>query len=98
MRDFNKEWTNILKRAKLENVRVHDLRQTYASHLVSSGHSLENVGRLLGHTQAATTQRYAHLADDPLREATNRMGAIIENAEGKRETAEVIPLRQGKET
>ena len=98
MQDFNKEWTNILKRAKLENVRVHDLRHTYASHLVSSGLSLEIVGRLLGHTQAATTQRYAHLADDPLREATNRMGAIIENAEGKRETAEVIPLRQGKET
>ena len=96
LQDFKKEWTNILKRAKLENVRVHDLRHTYASHLVSSGLSLEIVGRLLGHTQAATTQRYAHLADDPLREATNRMGAIIENAEGKRETAEVVPLRQGK--
>ncbi len=76
------------------DVRIHDLRHTYASHLVSSGLSLSIVGRLLGHTQIATTQRYAHLADDPLREATNRMGAIFESAEGKRETAEVVPLRQ----
>src|SRR5438270_67854 len=52
----------------------HDNRHTYASHLVSSGLSLEIVGRLLGHTTATTTKRYAHLADDPLRAATGRFG------------------------
>ena len=55
-------------------VRVHDLRHTYASILASSGMSLPIIGALLGHTQAATTQRYAHLADDPLRAATERVG------------------------
>lgn len=63
-------WKKVLEEANLENVRVHDLRHTHASHLVSSGLSLSVVGKLLGHTQAATTQRYAHLADEPLREAT----------------------------
>ena len=52
-------------------------RHTYASHLVSSGLSLEIVGRLLWHTSATTTMRYAHLADNPLRAATERFGAKI---------------------
>ena len=58
-------------------IRFHDLRHSYASLLVSSGLSLPIIGRLLGHTQAQTTQRYAHLMDDPLREATNRVGRIV---------------------
>jgi len=70
IQDFKKSWATIVKRANLTDFRVHDLRHTYASHLVSSGLSLSVVGKLLGHTQAATTQRYAHLADNPLREAT----------------------------
>lgn len=67
-------WKRILKEAKLENVRIHDLRHTHASHLVSSGLSLSVVGKLLGHTQASTTQRYAHLADEPLRQAAKFFG------------------------
>ena len=63
-------WKTVLKEAKLENVRIHDLRHTHASYLVSKGLSLSIVGKLLGHTQASTTQRYAHLADEPLRQAT----------------------------
>lgn len=85
---IKKSWAAICKAARLEKVRIHDLRHTYASHLVSSGLSLPLVGRLLGHTQVATTQRYAHLADDPLRKATNRFGKLIERAtlQGRRTT------------
>lgn len=75
-------------------VRLHDLRHSYASILASSGLSLPIIGALLGHTQAATTARYAHLLDDPLRTATERAAAFI-TAAGK-PPAEVVPLkRQG---
>jgi len=70
LQDFKKSWTTIRKRADLKDFTIHDLRHTFASYLVSSGLSLSIVGKLLGHTQASTTHRYAHLADDPLREAT----------------------------
>jgi len=64
--------------AKIENYRIHDNRHTHALQIISSGMSLAIVGRLLGHTNPMTTQRYAHLADDPLREAVeimaNKMG------------------------
>lgn len=70
IQDIKKSWATIIKLANLKDFRIHDLRHTYASHLVSSGLSLNIVGKLLGHTQASTTQRYAHLADEPLREAT----------------------------
>jgi site-specific recombinase XerD len=66
-----------LRQVGLINYRRHDNRHTYASHLVSSGLSLETVGRLLGHTTTTTTKRYAHLADDPLRAATDRFGSKI---------------------
>jgi integrase len=74
-------------------VRLHDLRHTYASVLASSGMSLPIIGALLGHTQAATTQRYSHLMDDPLRAATERMGSVVTGA-GKI-GADVVQLRKG---
>lgn len=58
-------------------LRIHDLRHTYASHLVSDGVSLQVVGKLLGHTNPQTTNRYAHVADEALRKATNRFGEIF---------------------
>jgi integrase len=64
-------------------LRIHDLRHTYASHLVSGGVSLHIVGKLLGHTQASTTQRYAHVADEAMRDATERFGAIMTAAGSK---------------
>jgi integrase len=60
------------------NVRIHDLRHSFASHLVSRGESLHIVGKLLGHTEPKTTQRYAHLADGALRDAANRFANVLE--------------------
>jgi integrase len=77
LREIKRFWSTVMRRAGIADYRRHDNLHTYASHLVSSGLSLEIVGRLLGHTTAATTQRYAHLADDPLRAATGRFGAKI---------------------
>ena len=70
--------------AQIDNLRIHDLRHTHASHLVSSGLSLSIVGKLLGHTQASTTQRYAHLADDTLRDATAIFGDKVMGFERKK--------------
>jgi integrase len=76
MQDLKACWKHVCKLAKLDGVRIHDLRHTFASHLVSKGESLPIVGKLLGHTQPQTTARYAHLADSPLREAANRFPDI----------------------
>ncbi len=81
--DIKKFWQGVLAEAGIEDARLHDLRHTHASHLVSSGMSLAIVGRLLGHTQAQTTHRYAHLADDPLRAAAEHFGAKAEALGGK---------------
>ncbi len=56
---------------------IHDLHHTFASLLVSGGASLEMIGRLLGHTQIGTTQRYAHLLDSPLRAGVNAVGEML---------------------
>ena len=64
-------------------VRIHDLRHTFASHLVSSGESLHVVGKLLGHTQPQTTARYAHLADTAVRDAANRFATSLKLPEWK---------------
>jgi integrase len=60
-------WEGVRIKANLPDLRIHDLRHTFASLLVSGGMTLPMIGRLLGHTQVQTTQRYAHLFDDPLR-------------------------------
>jgi integrase len=64
----------------LLDARLYDLRHTFASIGAGGGLSLAIIGRLLGHTQQRTTQRYAHLADDPLREAVDKIGAVIAGA------------------
>ena len=77
LKEIKTLWKSVLKEAQLENVRIHDLRHTHASHLVSSGLSLSIVGKLLGHTQVGTTHRYAHLADAPLRDAVELFGSKV---------------------
>lgn len=79
--------------AGLTDVRLHDLRHTFASHLASGGVSLAVIGRLLGHTQAQTTQRYAHLADDPLRRAVDSFGSKLTRDDDAPQ-AEVVMLRK----
>lgn len=64
-------WADILNAAGIKDLRIHDLRHHFATVLASSGLSLPIIGRLLGHTQQATTARYAHLMIDPLRDATS---------------------------
>jgi integrase len=91
--DVKKAWAQIRKAAGVEDVRVHDLRHSYAALLVSGGASLEMIGKLLGHTQAQTTHRYAHLMDDPLRHAASKAGAAVEAA-GKGEDAEIILFQE----
>ena len=78
-----KVWRIIREVAGLENVRMHDLRHSFASIAVSGGASLPIIGALLGHKDSATTQRYAHLHDDPLKAASEAVGdkisAILKN-------------------
>jgi integrase len=74
--------------------RIHDLRHSFASELVSAGYSLPLIGSLLGHRNPATTARYSHLYRDARREAVERVGAAVTNA-GK-EAPEPTPLRRGR--
>jgi len=84
-------WHFVRKEASLgKDARAYDLRHTFASVGAGGGLSLPIIGRLLGHTQPRTTQRYAHLADDPLREATEKIATVIT---GKGKSADVTPLR-----
>ena len=73
-------WDAVCKHANLTNVRIYDLRHTFAATGAGGGLSLPIIGRLLGHTQPRTTQRYSHLADDPLREAADRIASAITKA------------------
>jgi integrase len=64
-------WNSARCKAGLSDVRMHDLRHSFASFLINSGRSLYEVQNLLGHSQVATTQRYAHLSQETLLDATN---------------------------
>lgn len=77
VQEIRRFWRSIQNTADLSDVRIHDLRHTFASLLVSGGASLEMVGKLLGHTQHKTTQRYAHLFDSPLRAGVNHVGNLL---------------------
>ena len=75
--DLKKPWATISKRAGLTGVRLHDLRHTHASVGAGAGMSLHIIGKLLGHKQASTTMRYAHLDFNPLRHASDQIGNSI---------------------
>jgi integrase len=75
--DLKTVWGRIRKAAGLDDVRIHDLRHSFASMGASNGDSLLVLGALLGHKSAKTTQRYAHLADHPVKSAADRIATTI---------------------
>ena len=81
--DLKKPWKAVSNRAGLTGVRIHDLRHTHASVGAGAGLGLPIIGKLLGHTQSATTQRYAHLDNDPLKRASEHIGSRLANALGE---------------
>lgn len=99
--NIQKPWRSIRKAAGLNDVRLHDLRHTFASVGVEGGASLVMVGALLGHTQPQTTKRYSHLANDPQRVASDAIAARIANRLSPTPTAvpsarprDVLPLER----
>jgi integrase len=91
--DLKRPWEAVSRRSGLQGVRLHDLRHTYASFGAGGGLGLPIIGRLLGHTQAATTARYAHLDNDPLRCASEAIGGRIAAALAGKKGASAVPLR-----
>ena len=75
--DIQKPWRRIRARAELGDVRIHDLRHSFASRALALGESLPMIGKLLGHTQVQTTARYAHLANESVKASGSRVGDSI---------------------
>lgn len=93
---LQRAWETIREFCGLEEVRIHDLRHSFASFAAADGASLYLIGKVLGHTQTRTTEKYAHLNDDPLRAVADRAAARIANALGLNDgsTAEIVKLRK----
>jgi integrase len=90
-----KAWARIRKHAGLEDVRLHDLRHSFASVGAAAGMGLQVVGKLLGHSNPKTTARYAHIADDPAKAAADRIaGSIAATMNGQAE-AEIMEFKKG---
>lgn len=92
--DLNKPWARVKRIAKLEGVRLHDLRHSFASVGAGASFGLPIIGKLLGHSQAQTTARYSHLDADPLRRAADTIGATIAAAMDGVGDGKVTPLRR----
>lgn len=93
--DIDRDWRQLCRAANVDGLRVHDLRHSFASEVVSGGGSLPLIGALLGHANVATTQRYAHLYNDALRAAVEKVGARLEAAAGDNAAPAVVePLRR----
>jgi integrase len=77
---LGKVWRRVCRAAELSSVRLHDLRHSFASIGAAGNNSLLILGKLLGHRYAATTERYAHLAADPMRRVAETIGQRISTA------------------
>ncbi|WP_425092125.1 tyrosine-type recombinase/integrase [Tropicimonas sp. S265A] len=87
LKNLKDPWGHMREAAELKDFRLHDLRHSYASFAVASGMSLPVLGALLGHSQPGTTARYAHLADNPLRAATEQVADAIPAIEDGRRSS-----------
>ncbi|MGB6767925.1 MAG: tyrosine-type recombinase/integrase [Methyloceanibacter sp.] len=94
--NIEKPWRRIRGAAKLDDVRLHDLRHSFASVAASDGQSLIVIGKMLGHSQPATTARYAHLADDPVKAASDAVGRHIAAAMDSGTSGEVVDLTKSR--
>lgn len=90
--DLKKPWAAVTRAAGLEGVRLHDLRHSFASFGAGASLGLPIIGKLLGHSQAATTHRYAHLDTDPMRRAVETIGSTINAAMNRAGSAEVVSI------
>ena len=81
------QWSRMRRRAGLPELRMHDLRHSFASFLVNRGISLYVVQDLLGHSSAKTTQRYAHLAPKTLSDAADTVAQLLDRAERAGDTS-----------
>lgn len=91
--DLKKPWAALTRAACLEGVRIHDLRHSFASFGAGASLGLPIIGKLLGHSQPATTHRYAHLDADPMRRAAETIGATISAALDRTHGAKIAPLK-----
>ncbi len=92
LKDLKGPWKRLCERTDLKNLRLHDLRHSFAAVGAGLGLSLPMIGKLLGHSQPATTARYAHLAADPMHEAADRIGAELAAAMNGSEKAPVVEI------
>jgi integrase len=95
--NVERSWRRLRRAAGFPELRIHDLRHSYAAIGAAAGLGLPVIGRILGHTQASTTQRYTHFADDPLRAAADRISNEIAAALRAGAEAEALPLQPAAE-
>jgi len=95
-RNLSRSWIVAREYASLTDVRLHDLRHSYASLAAGRGVSLQMIGKLLGHRVPATTQRYAHLARDAVAAVNDELGTAMQAAiaKGTPPSAGVVKLRR----
>jgi integrase len=94
--NLGRAWIFARGRVGLDDVRLHDLRHSYASLAASKGISLQTIGKLLGHRDPQTTARYAHLATDAVAAISDELGAALQAAiaKGQPKAAAVIKLKR----
>lgn len=91
-----KIWRKVRVAANLKDVRIHDLRHSFASFGLAGGDALPIIGKLLGHSDVKTTARYAHLADDPVKAAANRISGTIAAPMAGEPRAKIVALSKLK--